>query len=659
MMRYHAAMTGRLVFCAAVSTALLSSCWNKDKYQTPDAHDVGPDAHLFDAEMFPDAHLYDAGPPPDAQAVTGTWSNLSLVAPPVREYPALAYDGDRHYVILFGGETLDNVLSDTWIWNGFDWRLATPAHSPPERYHAALTYDANHHVLVLFGGTDAAASSLNDTWTWDGTDWTQQFPSTSPPVRASAAMTYDTDTQAVLLEGGVNGQVAIYNDTWAWDGSNWALLNALAKPSPAFGSALAYDDARHRAVLVMNGLPSQVWEWDGNTWTNKSPNDTLNERFDGANASYDTVNATVVSVAPATDGTMASFRWNGTAWTQQASSAGAIITDVASAYDASRSALVAYAWDRATTQASVLLDEVFEYSASTWSNPNQGTPSPRVGASMIYSAVDATMMMLGGAVGNFAGADRIVDLWTWDGSVWSQPSPEITPAVRSNAGIAFDSDRQQVVVFGGIGPTGALADTWLWDGFTWTQASPAHSPPPRFAAGMSFDALTGLVVLFGGTSSDGTLLGDTWTWNGSDWSLLSPATSPSPRAASAMTFDEARNQILLFGGVDSDTENAETWLFDGTSWTMAAVTGPSARSQAAIAWDPVRHISWIIGGANGNNSLDDFWTWDGTSWSLAPSDGGPPARFGATVGFDRAHGELLVFGGKDDTGALSDTYTFH
>ena len=428
------------------------------------------------------------------------------------------------------------------------------------------------------------------------------------------------------------------------------------KPSAGFDSALAYDSARHRAVLVMNSLPSQVWEWDGSTWVNKSPSTAIIESFDGANASYDTVNSAVVSVAASTDGTMASFAWNGTAWTQQASTSGATITDVVSAYDSSRNALVAYAWDRATTQASILLDDVFEFSASAWSNPNQGAPSPRIGAAMIYSAVDATLMLLGGATGNFAGADRIVDLWTWDGMQWSQPTPEITPSVRGQFGIAFDSDHQQVVVFGGQGPLGALNDTWLWDGFTWTQASPTHSPPARSDFGMTFDALTGVVVLFGGNGNDETLLGDTWTWNGSDWTQLSPTTSPSARVGAAMTFDETRNQIVLFGGLDSNAENDETWLFDGTTWTMS--TAPSARGDATMAWDPVRQLTWLIGGAVGNDSLGDLWLWDGTVWNAAPSIGGPTARFGATAAYDRAHGELLVFGGKDDSGELNDTYMF-
>ena len=85
-----------------------------------------------------------------------------------------------------------------------------------------------------------------------------------------------------------------------------------------------------------------------------------------------------------------------------------------------------------------------------------------------------------------------------DAQQWRQRATSTGPIARYDHGMAYDSARSRVVMFGGYF---ALAETWEWDSVTWTLRSPATSPPGRHAAAFAYDARRGRTVLFGGDAS--------------------------------------------------------------------------------------------------------------------------------------------------------------
>ena len=56
--------------------------------------------------------------------------------------------------------------------------------------------------------------------------------------------------------------------------------------------------------------------------------------------------------------------------------------------------------------------------------------------------------------------------WRWNGTEWSQAAGP-SPSSRFSAALAFDAERNQVVLFGGADVTGFLDDTWLWTSGSW------------------------------------------------------------------------------------------------------------------------------------------------------------------------------------------------
>lgn len=69
-------------------------------------------------------------------------------------------------------------------------------------------------------------------------------------------------------------------------------------------------------------------------------------------------------------------------------------------------------------------------------------------------------------------------------------------------------------------PLVVFDDTWLWNGASWREIG-GQSPPARYAHGMAFDSRRGVVVMYGGakmtTDRQTAHLEDMWQWDGSSW----------------------------------------------------------------------------------------------------------------------------------------------
>jgi len=194
-------------------------------------------------------------------------------APSPRYSPAMAYDGARRSVVLFGGATVDNnFLSDTWTWNGHRWTQLHPAHAPSARGYSEMAYDPVHRQVVLFGGL-----GLNDTWLWDGSDWTQATPTFIPNQAIEEGMTFFAATGTVVMySGDFSGATHLYS----WDGADWTDLPFTGGPPPStFQGGLSVDPERDVLVLLApdaNDFMLQPhpalhhWEFDGKTWTERA-----------------------------------------------------------------------------------------------------------------------------------------------------------------------------------------------------------------------------------------------------------------------------------------------------------------------------------------------------------------------------------------------------
>lgn len=326
---------------------------------------------------------------------------------------------------------------------------------------------------------------------------------------------------------------------------NWVQQSPATFPTTRVRASMAYDPLHLQTVLFggADALGSTVygdtWLWDGNTWSPTTPANSPSARRMSAMA-----------------------------------------------YDATRQQEVLFGGEDATN---ALTGDTWVWDGSNWTQKNPASaPSARRFHAMAYDALHQQLVLFGGITAVSGTIVVVGDTWVWDGSNWTQMSPSTSPSARSGHVMAYDTARQRVVLFGGVGGLASnstiFGDTWVWDGSNWTQETPATSPPAREVAVMTYDDTNQRSLLFGGTTSpiasSSTILGDTWAWDGTNWTQLMPAASPPARINAQLAYDSAHEQAILFGGLTVAsgviTGFSDTWLFGSGAQTQVTINVPAS-----------------------------------------------------------------------------------
>ena len=96
------------------------------------------------------------------------------------------------------------------------------------------------------------------------------------------------------------------------------------------------------------------------------------------------------------------------------------------------------------------------------------------------------------------------------------------------------------------------------------------------------------------------------------------------------------------------------------TWAEPSLSGgPSAREDATMAYDVASGQVVLFGGNGSGTGLSDTWTWNGSTWTEQSPVTNPPARSDATMAYDAASGQVVLFGGSGSSGALNDTWTWN
>lgn len=309
---------------------------------------------------------------------------------------------------------------------------------------------------------------------------------------------------------------------------------------------------------------------------------------------------------------------------------------------------------------------------ATWRRLSAATsPSGRTGASMAYDAATHQLVLFGGygrtprKPGSTAPAvstyGDLSTTWTWNGRTWTKRSPAESPPARQDASMAYDTATHQLVLFGGAGVTNFLPTTWVWNGTTWklVPTTVITSPPASGYAAMAYDAASGQLVLFGGGGDAGAEFSTTWIWEGTAWKKLSPAESPPARDGAPMAYDSRMRQLVLFGGTGDSGRLSTTWTWNGTTWTkLNPANRPSARGWASMAYTPDGRLV-LFGGAGPPGArglpglLSTSWAWNGATWTVLAQSPSPPARDEASMAYDTATDQLVLFGGDGSSSSVT------
>jgi hypothetical protein len=186
-------------------------------------------------------------------------------------------------------------------------------------------------------------------------------------------------------------------------------------------------------------------------------------------------------------------------------------------------------------------------------------------------------------------------------------------------------------------------------------------PPGREWASFAYDPRLHELVLFGGDTAyavhPGVFRG-TWTRTGATWTKRYPARSPSARTGAAIVYDAATGQLLLFGGGSSadpaaGTLNAQTWIWTGRTWReLHPAVSPSARRNASMVYDAARREVILFSGDSGDG---DTWAWNGATWTQLHPASSPG---NGSMAYDGATRRVILFGGNTNTGYSNQTWSW-
>jgi hypothetical protein len=315
--------------------------------------------------------------------------------------------------------------------------------------------------------------------------------------------------------------------------------------------------------------------------------------------------------------------------------------------------------------------ELWEWDGHVWSIPvsfdaeGDGEPNlERYGLRVAFDSKRGKFIMFGGEI-NHASTN---EMWIWTGFSWKKKIVDNPPPARNEHSMAFDEKRNILVVFGGMyyhdGINYYLGDTWEWDGTSWHEV---HTPGPaaRSNASMVYDSERQEIVLYGGLNRQGdgetdcgsNLVGtavstyvkcnytDTWVYNGLSWKMKCDSSmdshecgdNPPGSYSFGAAYDDSRGRFILFSGANDTLCNEgsapgeghcpnDTYEWDGHSWEKIIYTDPygdgtpNRRISPTAVYDKHRNTFYMFSGENEfdpctpSGGCNIMWQWDGSDW---------------------------------------------
>jgi N-acetylneuraminic acid mutarotase len=269
------------------------------------------------------------------------------------------------------------------------------------------------------------------------------------------------------------------------------------------------------------------------------------------------------------------------------------------------------------------LDDTWAFDPQTthWKEISSGTsPSPRAATTLVYEPESKKLILFGG----FAVGHSVVynDTWSYDASAntWRDLEATNPPSARASYGMAYDSERKLIVLFGGFTERGYYNDVWVYDPRlnSWEERLiHGDRPSPRGAMGFAYDESNDVFIMFGGFSELG-YFSDTWALDldSNAWIEREPSNHPPP-ARTRMIYIPTLGESMFFGGdvLREDQEDLvveaydKVWSYDyqSDSWhEHATANSPSKRSLNGLAFDPESESILVFGGTDSLIDSENF-----------------------------------------------------
>lgn len=511
----------------------------------------------------------------------GDWTQLNPPnSPPGRLLAGGAYDPLRDRVVIYGGASISadgktvTPFHDMWEFDGTTWTQVL-SDGPVIDKPLMVWDDARAAIMML--GVDSNLVSHQYYYSSSAHKWNEVTGTRLPSCVNEGAITYQPTNGTVFFTGGACSGITAVEDNEEWDGNQWNPKTVKVNVGRVYGQAQTFDVSRQE-VLLFGGNPAtggltrnQLWSYTGDWTPISDPNLTPAARSLAVFVSDPINNA--IWLFGGIDPTITNFDlWK----YQYGKFLRVVVADPPpqncgspnGAIDTDRKKLVILCSDSTMS----------EFDFTDW-HPVVGvskTPPIRSFSSMTYDQNLKKTVLFGGY-----GSDYTDNTWLWDGSSWTQVTRNLPPA-RALASMWYDPHLKRTVIFGGIGRQSSqdrvtrFNDMWSFDGSGWTEIKPATVPPARYGAQVAVDPTTGNVLLFGGLRVDNVTTpgtgnnppattqvqvyaDDFWQWDGTNWSQVTYPRVPYARENGGMAWDPSTSMMVIFGGYAGQQYLSDLW----------------------------------------------------------------------------------------------------
>jgi hypothetical protein len=317
-----------------------------------------------------------------------------------------------------------------------------------------------------------------------------------------------------------------------------------------------------------------------------------------------------------------------------------------------------------TTPASPLPPTVAVTLVPPTAPPAEANPSPRGYTSLAYDSESKRVIMFGGQTGDYEELSSYNDeTWAYDAGAnkWTEMKPSSGPSKRSALSLAYDTESDRVILYGGgLPPYWSGYGTWAYDFNldTWTEM--ADGPTNHLGARLAYDAESDRIILFGGyVVQTGVYKNDTWAYdfNSDTWTEMKPKTSPPGRNYHAMTYDTKIDRVLVWGDNSDGPVDKSMWSYDFNTNTwkekkQGKKVYPAGRDYPVMAYDAESDRTILYGGVlfDGDEIGDETWVYDANTntWTKMKPSTVPGLLSRHAIEYDSDADRILIFGGWTD-----------
>ncbi|MFW9974894.1 MAG: kelch repeat-containing protein, partial [Candidatus Thorarchaeota archaeon] len=328
----------------------------------------------------------------------------------------------------------------------------------------------------------------------------------------------------------------------------------------------------------------------------------------------------------------------------------------------------------------------YDFNSNTWKNmqPTVHPPATDFHQMAYHSGQDKIVLFGGHVSGTSIQLRNHDETWVYDcnSNTWTNMNPVLKPPPFCGGTMAYDSESDLIVLFGGYGDTGApggniYSVTWTYNltSNTWTDVTSSSQPYKRSWATMAYDSESDLIVFFGGVNWTGysdeivTVFNDTWTYD-VDTNTWTEITTEGPNIIGDFAYDSESDRVLFFGGAVDWSELArdcrsETWAYDTNTETwenMNPNPKPGIRCRGELVYDSESDrtilFQGVLNGGWANETLvSDCWSYDYNNnlWNDVDSDwqqvtpvASPGMRCGSPLVYDDESDRMVIFSGWQD-----------